>query len=200
MSKNLAWSEQERHRLRMLYPLATWSEIKAAFPSRNMATIRARASQWGIRRIYNGGTPSHQKKAQPWTQDEAATAAEIWREELGRAYGFRRLPRGARLAAILKIAEVIGRTRESVLARLEVYGSGFASHIYQTPIYGVPPTRVLAERDRRSEAADARDLTGFLMGDPPRGYSALDCLQKGLGHERTIAGSAPDSVNHGRDS
>jgi hypothetical protein len=36
------------------------------------------------------------------------------------------------------------------------------------------PEFVLAERDKRSAAADLRDQTATFFGDPPPGYSALD--------------------------
>jgi hypothetical protein len=36
------------------------------------------------------------------------------------------------------------------------------------------PDSVLAERERRREATDRRDLTAATFGDPPVGYSALD--------------------------
>ena len=36
-----------------------------------------------------------------------------------------------------------------------------------------PTEEMLRERDKRNAAA-ARDLTGSVFGDPPKGYSALD--------------------------
>lgn len=36
-----------------------------------------------------------------------------------------------------------------------------------------PTEEMLRERDKRNAAA-ARDLTGLIFGDPPKGYSALD--------------------------
>lgn len=45
---------------------------------------------------------------------------------------------------------------------------------HQVSAGGRPTEAALAERDRRSEAAERRDLTGMFCGDPPPGYSALD--------------------------
>jgi hypothetical protein len=38
----------------------------------------------------------------------------------------------------------------------------------------------LQERDVRSAAADRRQLTGVICGDPPPGFSALDMKRRGL--------------------
>ena len=37
-----------------------------------------------------------------------------------------------------------------------------------------PPAAVIAERDRAEAAAELRDLTALICGDPPKGRSALD--------------------------
>jgi hypothetical protein len=67
-----------------------------------------------------------------------------------------------------KIAKEIGRKRDAVASKWhEISGEPDTKPAVR------PPSLAMVERDRRL-AADCRDLTAALMGDPPVGYSALD--------------------------
>lgn len=73
-----------------------------------------------------------------------------------------------------EIAAALGRSQTSVQSKFE---NDRRARIGR-PIEGAK-SRVLSdrqqdERARRSDGYDARDLTSQIMGDPPRGFSALD--------------------------
>lgn len=95
----------------------------------------------------------------------------------------------------------IGRARErngaSIIARLQRYDANtvrgakavLASGVLERPSRASDVNQVngptlapsqIEERDRRYKALSDRDrdLTAYLCGDPPRGYSALDLRQR----------------------
>lgn len=95
-----------------------------------------------------------------------------------------------------EIASTLGRSIKSVQTRYEYVNLTprqreerkqrlYATRHKQTPVRrresdrlltsSRPDAATLDERDLRN-AAPVRDLTGLLLGDPPRGYSALDQL------------------------
>ncbi len=80
-----------------------------------------------------------------------------------------------------EIAEALGRGVKGVKSRVAKFGhkahgqpfNGWARGEYP---HKPPPTEVLQARDVR-RTAPYRDLTAALMGDPPKGYSALDKME-----------------------
>lgn len=100
----------------------------------------------------------------PWTREDCATAARMWREMSAQ-------DEEARAAAI---GHMIARKPHTVLRRHLEFGSSFAGEGVSraAPRAPVPP-HVLAERDAII-AASPRSLTAALLGDPLPGRSALD--------------------------
>ena len=81
-----------------------------------------------------------------------------------------------------EIAEALGRGVKGVKSRVAKFGhkahgkpfSGRARGAYYQ--HKPPPAEALQLRAAR-RAAPYRDLTAALMGDPPKGYSALDKME-----------------------
>jgi len=129
------------------------------------------------------------ERLRPWTEEEIEIAA--------RRYAHRWNGYGARLAAIRRIAEELGRTDESVASRLRHCGETFRrprsehaqseenhpgrhrrpddpkNHQVATPRNAHIPDDVLADRDRRARL-DHETFTAAFFGDPLPGYSARD--------------------------
>lgn len=104
------------------------------------------------------------KKFRPWTNEEAATAARIWRE-LGDA------PKAVKYRAI---GEAIGRSAGAVEGQWKSRGPSFVGvGLVSDPVIsrGGPPAHVIEERNR-AYAADV-STTAYWMGDPLPGRSAL---------------------------
>lgn len=78
-----------------------------------------------------------------------------------------------------QMADALNRPIDSIRQRLTTINCmpWKQNHINATP---KPPRETLDERAAR-RAASYRDLTASLMGDPPKGYSALDKMEKSHG-------------------
>jgi hypothetical protein len=100
----------------------------------------------------------------PWTEHE------IWRAKRWKATGY----------SCQEIDRMLGRTVGSTNHKLHHADMApVGEHHAPTVIGAMRATpEVLAERERRREALDRRDLTGQFCGDPPIGYSALDRRQQ----------------------
>lgn len=72
-----------------------------------------------------------------------------------------------------EIARHFGRSEAAVKSKFKYEQHENKIQRAAEPMREPVPDSVLAERTRRLTAA-ARDLAGALLGDPPRGYSALD--------------------------
>lgn len=81
-----------------------------------------------------------------------------------------------------EIGEVIGCSLSACQKYLVRYGGQvrkqIKGRINDEPIFLVAPNEVLEQRDVRMNAYYSRDLTSSLLGDPPRGFSALDEKRK----------------------
>ena len=110
-----------------------------------------------------------------WTTAQCVMAARIWQRDMVDVFGDddgSGVWAAARKRAIAGIALCLGKHFNSVAARLEFYGPSFWS---RRPSGSLRASEYeLAERDARRKAADRRDLTAVICGDPPPGYSALD--------------------------
>lgn len=98
-------------------------------------------------------------KRRPWTEEDQATASRLYREN-----------QNYKLTA-----EIMGRSASIVRDWLQ--GKRGHRRIKRTDIKAndlivVPADRL--ELRERLYAAPYRDLTGYLLGDPPVGFSALD--------------------------
>lgn len=119
-------------------------------------------------------------KPTAWTPKDIAVAAKLLRHHLGTnvtgALG--RAKRGYRSAAVREIAKALDCNIMRVENRLRNYGPKFDranARPAETTVGSFRvPEEVVAERDVRRAAADRRDLTATLLGDPPPGYSARD--------------------------
>lgn len=91
-----------------------------------------------------------------WTADDIESAMAMFDDDLG----------------FEDIARALGRSVEATKVRiyLEQYKARIAAGNRRT---SVDPS-LEAERVRRRDGYDARDLTSTFFGDPPRGFSALD--------------------------
>ena len=125
-----------------------------------------------------GGTYRHKNNPRQWTGEEIRVAAELWKRHVTDIYGEDELPKGRIFQVENLIAEKLDRSRESVQGRRVNYGPAFnglrVHGVSATAQFSRVPAHILAERERRNEALDARDLTGVFCGDPPKGWSALD--------------------------
>lgn len=110
-------------------------------------------------------------RASNWSTQEIETAARMWQDLVIDRYGDQTNTNGAKTRACMQIAAAIGRDARSVFWRYQHAGPSFRS---TSQANWNLPLHLLAARDARSEAYDARDLTGAIMGDPPKGFSALD--------------------------
>lgn len=111
-----------------------------------------------------------------WTEAEVGTAARLWA-----------VTPGTKSEKCRTIAEALGRTSGSVVARYEARGPSFARDIIpRTPRSaaeiraGDAPPDVIAEREEAMSAP--RSLTALAFGDPPPSRSAL------AGHNQAIGG------------
>lgn len=116
-------------------------------------------------------------RGEVWSQAESITAADIWQREFADHYGDETGPRGHRSRVIEAIAHEIGRSYEAVHNRFNGRGPTFGSMQQSTPRQA--PAELLAERERRREAANHMTQTAVFFGDPPPGYSALDKREGG---------------------
>lgn len=97
----------------------------------------------------------------PWTQQEIGNAMVLYDDD----------------HAIEDIAEVLGRSVESVRAKVHTELNKrqvAAGHTRENS--KISPDQE-AERLARRIGYDARDFTSAVLGDPPRGFSALDRLR-----------------------
>lgn len=130
--------------------------------------------------MHRASTRNRFVERNPWTPEEIALAAELYRRAVTNLYGDRRHTAGAKHRVDQIIAEQLHRTIASVELRRVMYGPSYVNPRTAGVIPKIvpaqlgPPDYVLAERERRREAVDARDTTATLCGDPPKGYSALD--------------------------
>lgn len=94
-------------------------------------------------------------------------------EELERAHALKAAGFGYE-----QIGAALGRTTGSVVTAIQkrlVNPHAYASGIGRgDQVLLKPDERLLAARDARAAASEARTITATLMGDPPPGYSALD--------------------------
>jgi hypothetical protein len=91
-----------------------------------------------------------------WTADETATLQRM----LGAGATWR------------QVATELGRSMQSIKGKIETVYKQSAGSAGDVRRIHVPET-ALVERDRYL-AAPPRDLTGFMLGDPPVGFSALE--------------------------
>lgn len=80
-----------------------------------------------------------------------------------------------------EIAEALGRGVKGVKSRVakfghKAHGQPFSGRAHGEYYHKPPPTEVLQARDAK-RTASYRNLTAALMGDPPKGYSALDKME-----------------------
>lgn len=117
------------------------------------------------------------KQWKSWSAQESAIAAEIWQKTVTDIYGDDEWTDGVKTRAYQVIARKLGRTAASVAARFVQCGPSFV-HVRQSNMNIVGGMRAspkaLADREAYRAALDARDLTASLMGDTPKGFSALD--------------------------
>lgn len=117
------------------------------------------------------------KICRAWLSQESTIAAEIWQETVTDIYGDDDWTDGAKTRAYQVIARKLGRSPAAVAARFVQCGPSFAQ-VRQSTMNLVGGLRaspkVLADRDAYRAALDERDLTSTIMGDPPKGFSALD--------------------------
>lgn len=121
----------------------------------------------------------------PWTADEVACAAAVYRREVDKNGGVH-LERGTIAATLRKVAAALGCSVARVERRFHAYGWTFQSNRIAAPggargsypIKITIPNSVLAERDRRSAALEQRTQTQEFFGDPAPGYSALDARRR----------------------
>jgi DNA-binding transcriptional ArsR family regulator len=95
-----------------------------------------------------------------WTQEDLQRLRELVAKE----------------APSSEIAVALDRSQKAVERRIETLraaGSLSTRRDDRNTVSARPDATILAERDVR-HAAPLRDLTGFLQGDPPVGYAALD--------------------------
>lgn len=110
-----------------------------------------------------------------WSTQECTTAAAIYQriiKERGMGHGvFSIIDR--------EVAQAVGRSISAAAMRRFTQGPTYNADVAarDSVRHDAVPNRVLAERERRREALDLRDLTGRICGDPPRGYSMLDRRQ-----------------------
>jgi hypothetical protein len=113
-------------------------------------------------------------KQKLWTQDEAATAAELWQrhfvDQHGEDHELPRLDR-FRYQIIQRIAATLKRSYDSIEFRLNSQGITFGS---MQPSARRASPQQMAERLARQDAENRQSPTSRLLGDPPPGYSALD--------------------------
>jgi hypothetical protein len=97
----------------------------------------------------------------PWTDAEWETAQAM--------------RSGTPRATHRQIADALCRTEQAVHARFSrpETNNHKRAHLDRIQDDPTPPSEALQERQARL-AAHKRDLTGVLMGDPPRGFSEYD--------------------------
>lgn len=126
----------------------------------------------------------------PWTPEESAKAAELWRRHFTDVYGDDAAgPWGARGLVVTLIGEAIGRSYHGVSDRLKKCGPKFGANLGDRRAprgcrkHPEAPVRVdagtLAACAAYRRALDQRDVTAATFGDPPPGYSALDRKRQG---------------------
>lgn len=113
--------------------------------------------------------------SEPWTAEDDKNVLAYRAQGLTWAEIHMKMPR--RTAAAIKnrasalrigLDEVRKRQRERRSSNRKMFP---INHVAEPPI--VIPSEVLADRDRRNAARDL-DAVGAMLGDPPRGFSALD--------------------------
>lgn len=132
----------------------------------------------------------------PWSQVQCERAADTYKRLITDIYcddhGVPHVPKGAREKVFALIGDQISRSYTAVYARWAQYGVNFRiSQPSQKKIISQAET----DAELRRRAADRKDLTSTIFGDPPPGYSALD--QKRLGLTTARAGDALSGASHG---
>lgn len=119
---------------------------------------------------------------QAWTPQDIRVAAQMWQRDVIDRFGDDEAdwPRGVKNLALVAIAAALHRRIETVHSRYDNYGPSFASRRQLGRLLDRRHVSldVLAARERRNAALDARDVTAAIMGDPPPGYSALDRMRR----------------------
>jgi len=122
-----------------------------------------------------------QPVAAPWTAQDIATSARMWKELITDLEARGECVLGRKDAACAAIGAALGRTPMAIKGRYRDYGVGFCSHASS---YGQTDLRLDREAEQEREAllrARARQPpTAALFGDPPPGYSALDRRRQGV--------------------
>lgn len=178
---NRHWSQQDCELLVSLHaqtnPKLTGEEIAERFGvTRHAAAVK-------LIKLRTAPAPKPTPPAAPkptaapkqWTQEQAATAAQIWQDHFVDIYGdgdHKTAPQGATTRVYKKIAIAIGRDFQSVWGRYHHFGPGFGANGPRT--YGKASAHALSAMAARKEAENRQTPIARLMGEPPPGYSALD--------------------------
>jgi hypothetical protein len=117
----------------------------------------------------------HARLLPPWSTDDMARAAEMWRDLFVAVHG-EDPSRSVRYPVFEIIGRAVGRTASAIESRMRTHGPSFAVTPSRGPIEreAAAVMQAMIEREARKRAEARRSITARVFGDPPPGYSALD--------------------------